>query len=79
MDNIIMETLINAPYTPFETNEPVVFDLGGELDLTNQLTNALRGYVDLENIEDAVATSITIETLPACGALYRETVNENEQ
>lgn len=79
MDNIIMETLINAPYTPFETNEPVVFDLGGELDLTNQLTNALRGYVDLENIEDAVATSITILTVPTCGALYRETVAGSEE
>lgn len=74
-----METLINAPYTPFETNEPVVFDLGGELDLTNQLTNALRGYVDLENIEDAVATSITILTVPTCGALYRETVAGSEE
>ena len=68
-----MEVVLNLDYAPFDETDTSFFEAGGEIDLTNQLASAIRGYVDLSRIEDAVATSITIESLPACGALWRET------
>lgn len=74
-----MSIILNTDYLPFTETAPTVFELGGEIDLTNQLTHAIQGFVDLSKLDDAVATSITIESLPACGALYRETVTEDEE
>ena len=74
-----MEIVLNSDYLPFHETEPQTFEVGGAVDLTNQLTSAIQGYVDLGKLDDAVATSITIDSLPACGALYRETVDEGEE
>jgi len=74
-----MSIILNSDYLPYTETAPEVFELGGELDLTNQLTHAIQGFVDLSKLDDAVATSITIESLPACGALYRQTVTEDEE
>ena len=74
-----MEIVLNSDYLPFYETEPATFEVGGEIDLTNQLSSAIQGYVDLSKLDDAVATSITIDSLPACGALYRETVDEGEE
>jgi len=79
MDQFVMEIVLNSDYLPWIETEPQVFEIGGEVDLTNQLTSAIQGYVDLDLIGEAVPTSITIESLPGCGVLWRQTVTDDEE
>lgn len=79
MDQFVMEIVLNSGYLPFQETEPTVFQTGGTVDLTNQLSSAIQGYVDLAMIDEAVPTSITIESLPACGILWRQTVAAEEE
>lgn len=78
MDQFILEIVLNQDYREFYETEPVAYSIGGAVDLTNQLSRALQGYVSMENIDKAIPTSITINTLPSCGVLYRQFVAENE-
>ena len=79
MDQFVMEIVLNSDYLPFYETEPSTFEVGGQIDLTNQLSSAIQGYVDLDKLDEAVATSITIESLPACGSIYREAVGAWEE
>lgn len=79
MDQFVMEIVLNSDYEPFTETPPQVFQIGGEVDLTNQLTQAIQGYVDLDRIDEAVPTSITINSLPSCGSLWRQTASEDEE
>jgi hypothetical protein len=79
MDDLITQIVLNSDYEPWVDSLPETFQVGGNVDLTNQLSAAIQGYVELGSLDDAIATSITIESLPACGALYRQTVSEEEE
>lgn len=79
MDQFVLEIVLNDAYLEFYETEPTEFSIGGEVDLTNQLTQAIQGYVDLDKIDESIPTSITIETLPACGVLYRQSAEESEE
>jgi hypothetical protein len=78
IDPIIQEMLINADYNYSDYNT-VAFNLGSSVDLTNQVTQALQGYVNIEELDQAIPTSITINSLPSCGALWRTAANEGEE
>lgn len=70
---------MNGYYEPYTRTYPEVIELGGNIDLTNQLGDAITGYVNLEDIGLAVASSITIDSLPSCGTLYRYAESEAEE
>jgi len=74
-----METENYQIYSPYDGSDISSYELGGEYDLTNQLTQAIRGYVDLDDLDEAVPTSVTINQLPSCGILWRETMSEDEE
>jgi len=57
----------------------MIIEGGGTVELTHQLSAAIQGYVDVNAIEEAVPTSVTIDSLPACGYLYRDTVGQHEE
>jgi len=78
MDQYILEIVLNDNYLPYHETEPAEFSIGGSVDLTNQLSAALQGYVDLDDVANAIPTSITVTSLPACGVLYRQFVAEGE-
>lgn len=79
MDKFIMDIVLNMDYLPYYETLPIIMEGGGSVELTNQLAAAIQGYVDLNAIEDAIPTSVTIDSLPACGVLYRDTVGQHEE
>lgn len=78
MDQFILEIVLNEGYLDFYEAEPTEFSIGGSVDLTNQVSEAVQGYVELNKLEDAVPSSITITSLPGCGVLYRQSAVEGE-
>lgn len=75
----MQSVFLNGYFEPYTRTYPEIIELGGNIDLTNQLGDAITGYVDLENIGLAVASSITIDSLPSCGTLYRYAESEGEE
>lgn len=53
MDKYMIEEVLNdifPAYAPYEETAPIILDYGSTVDLTNQLTEALRGYVSVDAI-----------------------------
>ena len=71
MDEFMQGIFLNANYHAYAGTDIHAYEVGSTIDITNQLQEAVQGYVDLNDIGLAVATSITIDSLPSCGTLLR--------
>jgi hypothetical protein len=81
MDQYMIDVILNDIFpasVAYDETPPIVIEFGSTVDLTNQLSEALRGYVSVDDIQNAIPTSITINSLPSCGTLYRSAVNDGE-
>jgi hypothetical protein len=75
----ILELKLNENYVWHYPATPVVYARGAIVEVSRDLEATLAGYVDLADITEAVPSSITILSLPACGVLTKAGVIEGEQ
>ena len=73
----ILELKINEDFVPRTETDPQYYVIdengnGQSLDLTAQLTEAIQGYINLDNLAEAIPSSVTIEAEPACGVLVKK-------
>lgn len=79
IDDSALEFVINQE---FEDNTEAEFNTyvdGAPISITDQLDEAIRGYVDVDYINQAIPEQLTLTDLPSCGVLTKSGSTESEQ
>jgi hypothetical protein len=71
--------VINADFPGTEDHEFNVYQTGEPLSITESLEGAMRGYIDVDYINQAVPGILTMMETPGCGVLTKSGTSVTEQ